>query len=51
VAAANVSEDDNKLYAALAAAILDANRVADLEGFDRWRQITPIALEVPWPKE
>jgi len=50
-ASGKLSEEDNKLYAALAAAILDANRVADLEGFDRWKQIAPVALEVPWPKE
>ena len=51
VAAGKLSEDENKLYAALAAAILDADRVADLEGFERWKDITPIALDVPWPKE
>jgi Tfp pilus assembly protein PilF len=49
VAADKLSADDNKLYAALAAAVLDAGKVAALEEFPRWKAVAPIALDVPWP--
>ncbi|MFZ0248253.1 tetratricopeptide repeat protein [Candidatus Binatus sp.] len=44
-----LSADDNRLYAALAAAILDVDKVAALEEFPRWKTVEPIALDVPWP--
>ncbi len=49
IAAEKLSADDNRLYAALAAAILDADKVATLEEFPRWKAVEPIALDVPWP--
>jgi hypothetical protein len=49
MAADKLSADDNRLYAALAAAILDADKVAALEELPRWKAVAPIALDVPWP--
>lgn len=37
------------LYAALSAAILDADRVAELDAFERWTELTPLAVDAPWP--
>lgn len=45
---ARLAEVDCLLYAALAAAILDADKVAELDAFSRWRDIAPIALDLPW---
>jgi len=50
-AADKLSEDEKRLYAALAAAILDADKVIELEAFPRWKELAPIALDVPWPKD
>jgi tetratricopeptide (TPR) repeat protein len=44
----SLSEDAHKLYAALAAAILDSEKVAELEEFPRWQQVAPIPLSAPW---
>ncbi|MCH8226650.1 MAG: hypothetical protein IIC97_12370, partial [Chloroflexi bacterium] len=41
--------NDRELYAALAAAILDHENVAALDEFPRWREVTPIPLDTPWP--
>jgi tetratricopeptide (TPR) repeat protein len=51
LAADKLSADDRKLYSALAAAILDADKVNALERFPRWKAVEPIALDVPWPNE
>lgn len=41
-------EADYLLYVALAAAILDTEKVADLDHYPRWREIAPIALDIVW---
>ena len=46
-----LSEADQRFYAALAAAILDESKVADLDGFARWKETTPIPLDAPWVEE
>jgi hypothetical protein len=51
LAADKLSPADNKLYAALAEAILDADKVAVLDKFTRWRKTEPIGLDVPWPSD
>jgi tetratricopeptide (TPR) repeat protein len=38
-------------YRAIADAILDADKVPALDAFDRWKEITPIPIDVPWPKD
>lgn len=49
IAADKLSADDNRLYAALAGAILDGDKVAALEEFPRWKTAAPIDLDAPWP--
>jgi len=48
MAQARLEEADYRLYAALTAAILDADKAAELDAFPRWRDIAPIALDAPW---
>jgi Tfp pilus assembly protein PilF len=50
-AANTLSGDDARLYAALAAAILDPGKVAELGEFPRWKALAPIALDTPWPED
>ncbi len=45
VAAPKLTEDDTKLYSALGAAILDTNRVSDLETLPRWQHIKALPLD------
>ncbi|WFP49988.1 hypothetical protein PL263_18035 [Methylomonas sp. EFPC3] len=40
--------EDFSLYSALAAAILDNDRVAELDQYARWREISPIELNTTW---
>lgn len=46
-----LSDDDRTLYQALASAILDSDKAADLDKFDRWKRVQPIPLNIPWPKD
>ena len=43
-----LSEEDRKLYRAMADAVLDAQKVAALDEFPRWKEIEPIPLDEPW---
>jgi len=43
-----LEENDCRLYAALTAAILNPDKVAELDAFPLWRDIAPIALDEPW---
>ena len=43
-----IASEEFALYSALADAILDAEKVHDLNRFERWKQIEPIALDQPW---
>ena len=45
---AALGEDDRILYGAVAAAILDRDKVAALDAFPRWREVSPIPLDEPW---
>ena len=44
-----LGEEDKKLYGAMAAAILDPEKVAALDEFPRWREVASISLDEPWP--
>ena len=46
-----LSHEGKTFYEALAAAILDGDKVADLDAFARWKEIVPIPLDEPWPRE
>ena len=49
-AAESLLEPDNKkLYTALAEAIRGPDKVAALDDFPRWKAVTPIPLDEPWP--
>lgn len=39
---------DHALYAAVAEAILDPDKVAELDKIPRWREVKPIPLDAPW---
>ena len=41
--------EDHELYGALASAINDPEQRSALDGFDRWRDARPVALDTPWP--
>ena len=43
-----IPSEEFDLYSALADAILDAEKVHDLDRFERWKQIEPISLDEPW---
>lgn len=44
-----LSEEDRKLYHAIAGAILDKDKVVALDEFPRWKKVEPIPLDKPWP--
>jgi len=50
-AAEKIPPEDMPFYTALAAAILDETKVAELQSFDRWQQIEPIPIDEPWDME
>ena len=43
-----IALEEFDFYSALADAILDAEKVHDLDRFERWKQIEPIPLDEPW---
>ncbi len=43
--------DDQAFYSALADAILDPEKVRELERFERWEEIEPIPIDQPWEME
>jgi len=43
-----IASEEFALYSAMADAILDAEKVHDLDRFERWKQIEPIPLDEPW---
>lgn len=43
-----IPPEEFDFYTALADATLDADKVHDMEHFERWNQINPIPLEEPW---
>ena len=43
-----VSTEDRRFFTALAAAVLDGGKVADLDAFPPWQALQPIALQAPW---
>ena len=47
-AAGKIPEDEMPFYRALADAILDEQKVADLDQFERWREIEPTPIGEPW---
>lgn len=43
-----VSDEDFALYSALAAAVLDESKVAELAHFPRWHEVVPLPLDASW---
>ena len=50
-AGAKLSHEKKALYVALAAAILDSDKVPDLANMPRLKEIAPIPLDVAWKEE
>lgn len=48
IAKERLDEADYRLYETLATAILDAEKIAELDEFPEWHDIEPIALDSPW---
>ncbi|MHC4704499.1 MAG: tetratricopeptide repeat protein, partial [Planctomycetota bacterium] len=48
VAKDEIAAEEFEFYSALADAILDAEKVPDLDRFERWKQIEPISLDEAW---
>ena len=43
--------DDQAFYSALAAAILDPEKVREMERFERWEKIEPTPIDQSWQME
>lgn len=48
VAKEKLSAEDYELYAAVAGAILDPDKMVELDKIPRWQEIKPIPLDAPW---
>ena len=46
-----LSPEELAFYSALADAILDPEKVRELERFERWEEIEPIPIDQPWEME
>ncbi|MFH0963219.1 MAG: tetratricopeptide repeat protein [Planctomycetota bacterium] len=46
--AEHLSPEERQFYTAVAAAILDSEKIPELDRFERWGQIKPIPIDQPW---